>query len=86
MSNPSQPSDPAGPTGKLCNWIYGMKMEDVPENLHERAKYLILDGMGYAIVGAHLPWSQIVAKAVFQMEGEGKCTVIGWEKVYIAPT
>ena len=61
-----------------------MKMEDVPEKLRERAKYLILDGVGCAIVGAHLSWSEVAANAVFDMEGEGKCTVMGWEKVFIS--
>ena len=78
MSNAA--SDPAGATGKLCMWIQGMEMEETPEILRERAKYLILDGLGCAIVGAHLPWSETAANAVFDMEGCGKCTVIGWEK------
>lgn len=81
----SLPSDPAGPTGKLCNWVQGMKLEDVPEQIQQRAKYLILDGLGCAIVGAHLPWSKIAAEAVFAMEGGGDCTIIGWDKVCATP-
>ena len=32
---------------------------DVPDSVQERAKHLILDGIGCAIVGAQLPVSRI---------------------------
>ncbi|KAL9122903.1 MAG: hypothetical protein Q9187_000554, partial [Circinaria calcarea] len=69
-----------GATLKLCNWVHSVTLDSVPSEVQIRAKYLILDGLTGAIVGAHLPWSEIAAEAVLGMEGAGSCNVIGWEK------
>ena len=74
-------SDPQGPTGKLCNWVNSISLEDVPKDVQTRAKYLILDGVACALIGAQLPWSKTAAAAVFAMESPGKCGIFGWEKV-----
>jgi aconitate decarboxylase len=55
-------------------------LANVPAEIQTRAKYLMLDGLGCALVGAHLPWSETAAKAVFDMEPRGNCTVFGWEQ------
>jgi len=80
-------SNPNGVTGKLCNWIYSLKMDDVPQDVQTRAKYLVLDGIACAIVGSHLPWSEIAAKAIYKMEppGSGSSTVIGWNGRNLSP-
>jgi aconitate decarboxylase len=77
------PTDPDGQTGKLCTWIEGMKLESIPEEVKTRAKYLILDGIGCGLVGAHLDWSETAANSIFDFEGAGRCTVWGWERVRI---
>jgi len=74
-------ADPEGVTGQLCNWIHSINLQDVPQEFRTRAKYLILDGLACAIVGAHLPWSETAANAVFEMEPPGDCSVFGWNKV-----
>lgn len=68
-------------TGKLCSWIEGVTLEDVPDDIQRRSKYLILDGLACALVGAHLPSSETAVKAVVEMESGGPATIIGWEKV-----
>lgn len=75
--------DPEGLTGRLCTWIHDLKLEDIPTEIQTRAKYLILDGVACGLVGAHLPWSEVAAKAIFEMEPgtSGTAGVIGWEKV-----
>jgi len=73
--------DPDGQTGKLCTWIDAVELSDIPESIRTRAKYLILDGLGCALVAAHLPWSEKAAKAIFDMESPGTCAVFGWERV-----
>ncbi|GES65502.1 immune-responsive protein [Aspergillus terreus] len=55
-------------------------LDDVPEDQLVRAKYLILDGIGCAIVGAHLPWSEKAAHAILDMEPPGDCPVWGYNK------
>lgn len=82
----SRPStDPAGYTGQLCSWIEGFELKDAPASARERAKALLLDGIGCAIVGAQLPWSRIAAGVVQRFEGRGDRTVIGWGTRTSAP-
>ena len=50
----------------------------MPGDVLTRAKYIILDGIACGLVAAHLPWSEIAAHAIFKMEPEGQCTIIGW--------
>src|SRR5579862_4886304 len=53
----SAATDPDGPTGRLATWLAATTLNDVPFVVRERAKYLLLDGVGCAIVGAQLPVS-----------------------------
>lgn len=73
-----QATDPAGPTGKLSDWLAGLTLEDIPLDVRERGKALLLDGVGCALVGAQLPWSQTAVEIVRRIEGKGDKTVIGW--------
>ncbi|NKJ00971.1 MmgE/PrpD family protein [Novosphingobium sp. SG707] len=79
------PTDPEGPTGKLCLWLAGLQLADVPEPVIERAKDLLLDGIACALVGAQLPWSRVATQAVFGFEGAGDGIVIGWGRTIGRP-
>ncbi|BBY25474.1 MmgE/PrpD family protein [Mycobacterium stomatepiae] len=70
-------TDPAGPTGRLATWVAGLTLADVPPGVVERAKYLLLDGLGCALVGAQLPWSRVATGAVLGLESPGDSVVIG---------
>jgi 2-methylcitrate dehydratase PrpD len=70
-------TDPAGPTGRLATWVADLTLDDVPQPVLERAKYLLLDGLGCALVGAQLPWSRVATDAVLGLEGGGDTAVIG---------
>jgi 2-methylcitrate dehydratase PrpD len=63
----SAATDPAGPTGQLATWLAQVTLDDVPSRVRERAKALILDGLGCALVGAQLPWSRIATHLVRKM-------------------
>ncbi|KUJ11500.1 putative immune-responsive protein [Mollisia scopiformis] len=80
MAQSSQPMDPEGPTGKLCSWIDSVQLSDIPESVQIRAKYLILDGIGCALVGAHLPWSEKAVNVFLDIETPGQCALFGWDK------
>lgn len=82
---PRHATDPDGPTGKLATWLANFSLEGVPASVIERAKLLLLDGIGCAIVGAKLPWSVIAVDAVTALEGTGRCNLIGWGKTIPAP-
>lgn len=74
-------SDPASATGQLCAWVSSLTWVSVPEDLRIRAKYLLLDGIACGLVGAHLPWSEKAAEALFLLEpGEGTASIIGHER------
>ncbi|KAJ5124319.1 uncharacterized protein N7515_008144 [Penicillium bovifimosum] len=78
-SSPEKDAD-LGITKHLCAWVNQLSLNDIPEDVRTRAKYLILDGFGCAIVGAHLPWTEKAAEAIFEMESPGDCVVWGYEK------
>jgi 2-methylcitrate dehydratase PrpD len=70
-------TDPAGPTGTLATWVHDLTLDDVPHAVVDRAKHLILDGLGCALIGAQLPWSRVATKAVLDIDGPGDTVVIG---------
>ena len=73
-------SAPSEPTGRVCNFVASVELDDVPQEVRAYAKHLILDGIACALVGAQLPWSRTAVKAILEMEGPGHCTVIGWNQ------
>lgn len=78
-------TDPAGPTGLLATWVAELTLDDVPPPVVDRAKHLLLDGIGCALVGAQLPWSRIATDAVLTLEGSGDSIVIGTGRRTSAP-
>lgn len=82
---PQAATDPAGPTGLLVTWVDGLMLDDVPLRVVERAKHLVLDGIGCALVGAQLPWSRIATDAVLGLESPGGSVVIGTGKTTSPP-
>src|SRR5271166_2965186 len=73
------PTDPNGPTGRLATWLAGTKIEDVPSTVREHAKYLLLDGIACALVGAQLPVSRKGVEAVTALDNAGTGVLIGWD-------
>ena len=54
---PGQSTTADGPSGQLATWITGFTLGQARPDVQERARHLILDGLGCALVGALLPWS-----------------------------
>src|SRR6204780_2048400 len=71
-------TDPGGPTGRLATWVARTTLDDVPATVRERAKHLVLDGVGCAIVGAQLPVSRIGVEGVTALDDAGDAELIGW--------
>lgn len=84
-ADPTQATDPAGPTGLLVDWLAGLSLNDVPDDVIARAKDLLLDGVACAFVGARLPWSDTAVDAVVPLEGRGDRTIIGRGQTTSAP-
>jgi aconitate decarboxylase len=71
-------TDPDGPTGRLATWLAATTLNDVPFVVRERAKYLLLDGVGCAIVGAQLPVSRVGVEGLTAIDPAGPAALIGW--------
>jgi 2-methylcitrate dehydratase PrpD len=78
-------TDPHGPTGRLAHWVRDLRYADIPPTVVERAKYLLLDGFGCALIGAQLPWSRVATDAVLALEGDGDAVVVGTGRTTSAP-
>jgi 2-methylcitrate dehydratase PrpD len=72
------PTDPAGPTGRLAAWVARTTLDDVPASVRDRAKHLVLDGIGCALVGAQLPVSRIGVQGVTALDSAGDAALVGW--------
>lgn len=70
-----------GITSQLCTWIGSLTLDDVPQSVCTRAKYLFLDGIACALVGAQVPWSVQAFEALSSFEEPGRHVVIGYEQV-----
>lgn len=81
----SSPAPRRGVTTELAEWVHGLRNQDVPERVRARARHLLLDGVGAALVGARLPWSRVATKAVLAFEGTGESIVIGTGQTTSAP-
>ena len=73
-----QPTAPDGPTGQLAAWVAGFTLDQAPREVRDRAKHLLLDGLGCALIGAQLPWSRTAVDAVLAFEAPGDTPLIGW--------
>jgi len=78
-------TDPDGPTGRLATWIADVTLDDVPRDVVERAKHLLLDGVGCGLIGSQLPWSRVATGAVLDLENTGAVAVIGTGNFTSAP-
>jgi 2-methylcitrate dehydratase PrpD len=66
-------------TEKLAEFIVGTEFEDIPYEVIGRAKELLLDAMGAAIAGSHMPVTSILVGINRRDKGSlpGKATAIG---------
>ncbi|HEX3510567.1 MAG TPA: MmgE/PrpD family protein [Solirubrobacteraceae bacterium] len=64
-------------TRLLASWLADSTLEEVPAPVRVRAKHVLLDGIGCALVGARLPWSDAATDALCRLEGNGRCVLIG---------
>ena len=85
VADPGPATDPDGVTGRLCAWLENLTLDAVPAEVQARAKDLILDGLGCALVGAQLPWSRVAVEATARFEGRGDSALIGWGRTLAAP-
>jgi aconitate decarboxylase len=62
----------------IAKFLSAFRLADVPADVLLRAKLVLLDGLGCGLFGAKVPWAQIMAKVVGQLEpGGGSARIWG---------
>lgn len=73
-----QPLKPAqGASKTLATFSSALEFHAIPESLVRHIKLAVLDGLGCCLVGAGLPWTQMIADMVAADGGIPSATVIG---------
>src|ERR1700686_2269149 len=72
-------------TQGMAAFVSGLRYEQIPEEVIERIKLLILDSLGCAIYGADLEWSRILMRTLQQLDSSRSCGVWGTSLRLSAP-
>jgi aconitate decarboxylase len=72
-------------TRGIAQFVSELTYERIPEDVRARIKLLMLDSLGCAVYGAHLPWSQILLSTLSQVDGSAHCSVWGTARRLSAP-
>ena len=70
-------------TQGLASFISGLRYEQIPAEVRERLKLLILDALGCALYGAELEWCRILRRTV--ADKDDSCAVWGTKERMSAP-
>jgi 2-methylcitrate dehydratase PrpD len=72
-------------TRGIADFVAGLRYGDIPGEVIERMKLLILDSLGCAVFGADLPWSRILMDTLGAVDTTSGCTVWGTDRKLSAP-
>ena len=72
-------------TAGIANFVAGLRYEDIPSDVKDRIKLLILDSLGCAVFGVHLQWSQILIETLAKLDSTAGCRIWGSDKRLSAP-
>lgn len=78
MSSTESTAD--SPTPQLCRYLAATSIDDLPDEIVERTRYLLLDGIACGIVGAKLPWSLKAVEAMTGVDNGTGATLWGWDR------
>jgi len=65
-----------GTTAELSEWAANFKLDDVPPEVVERMKALVLDLLRVVAVGARLPWSRAARRLTLALGGQGTSSLL----------
>lgn len=71
------PSNEISPAGRLASFAAGLSLDEVPGEVLERAKLLILDALGGALASNAHEFATVTLAAAQALGGSGPCSVIG---------
>jgi 2-methylcitrate dehydratase PrpD len=69
----------------LADFAVGMKYEDIPAEVIERAKDCVIDTVAACAFGAELPWTKTVIDYARRNSAPGECSVLGTPTKVRAP-
>lgn len=72
-------------TAGIAEFVSGLRYEAIPEEVRTRVRLLMLDSLGCALYGAHLPWSRILQNTLGALDTTGACQVWGTKRKLSAP-
>jgi 2-methylcitrate dehydratase PrpD len=75
-----------GYTRGLSEFIAELRFEDIPRDVVERIKLLVLDTIGAGLLGAGMPWSIRMRNTVRDTEGPGDASIWGTRLRFSAAT
>lgn len=73
-------------TQALANFVAGLTYDDIPRDVRQRIKLLILDSLGCALYGTQLEWTDIVLRTLESVDRtDDGCQIWGMDKRLSAP-
>jgi 2-methylcitrate dehydratase PrpD len=69
----------------MAEFISALRYEDIPADVRQRVKLLMLDSLGCALYGAKLQWSRILQKRLGELDTSTMCAVWGTKQRISAP-
>jgi len=70
---------------RLAEFALGLRYEDIPAQVVERAKVSLIDTVATSSFGAHLPWSRMVAAYAQRNSAAGEARILGTDLRVRAP-
>ena len=72
-------------TRRIAEFVSGLRYENIPAEVRERLKLLILDSLGCAIYGAHLEWCRILRETLEQVDKTRETSIWGTDRRLSSP-
>src|SRR5688572_1252838 len=85
MGSASDPARDNRYTRDVAAFVSTLRFEQIPSEVIERIKLLILDSLGCALYSVDLEWSQILMRTLSQVDSTPACRVWGTSRRLSAP-
>ena len=72
-------------TRGIAKFVSELKYDDIPKNVRDRIKLLILDSFGCALYAVDLEWSKILMQTLGRSDNSDQCGVWGTNQRISAP-
>jgi 2-methylcitrate dehydratase PrpD len=72
-------------TRGMADFVANLRYEDIPAEVRQRIKLLMLDSLGCALYGAELEWSRILQQRLGELDTTRMCAVWGTRQRLSAP-